>query len=47
VATDVDVGRFEALLRRRPPRFEAALRLYRGDLAEDLPLECGDQTAGA
>jgi DNA-binding SARP family transcriptional activator len=40
VMTEVDVVRFEALLRLRPPELEAALRLYRGDLAEDLALEC-------
>jgi DNA-binding SARP family transcriptional activator len=40
VATEVDVARFEALLKRRPPELETALRLYRGDLAEGLALEC-------
>jgi DNA-binding SARP family transcriptional activator len=40
VVTETDVARFEALLKRRPPELEAALRLYRGDLAEDLALEC-------
>jgi DNA-binding SARP family transcriptional activator len=40
VVAEVDVVRFEAMLRRRPPELEAALGLYRGDLAEDLALEC-------
>lgn len=40
VVTEVDVSRFEALLMRRPPELEAALRLYHGDLAENLALEC-------
>lgn len=40
VPIDVDVARFEESLRHRPPDLEAALALYRGDLAEGLAFEC-------
>lgn len=40
VTADVDVARFEDLVRRRPPDVEAAIRLYDGDIAEGLGLEC-------
>jgi DNA-binding SARP family transcriptional activator len=40
VSAEIDVARFEAQLREQPPRIEAALRLYGGDLAEELALDC-------
>jgi len=42
--TDMEVGldatEFEACVLDRPVRFEAAIELYRGDLAEGIDLEC-------
>jgi DNA-binding SARP family transcriptional activator len=40
IAADIDVARFEALLRHRPAGLEEALDLYRGDLLEGVDLEC-------
>jgi DNA-binding SARP family transcriptional activator len=37
---DVDVARFEASIRSRPPDVEAALATYTGDLVEGLGHEC-------
>lgn len=40
IGVSSDVSQFEECLRRRPPAVDAALRLYEGDFAEALGLEC-------